>query len=371
MGNTLKKERNYSIDFFKIFSMFMVVAIHVLNGVVLGSQKGTINEYVSVFLETSVLTAVNCFALASGFILINVKYKFSRIINMWFQVFFYSVLITVPFFVFIPEVCSKGILLQSCFPVLAANRYWYFSSYFVLFMLMPYINILLNHLTKKQHLTLNLILFVIFSIFPIIAFENGTYYTYKGYSFFWLAIVYIWGAYFGKHGIKSRLRTDMLAFWVCTILTFLSRFGFFVDDIPVLSAIVSRMEFSRYDSPCLVIASVALLSAFSKIKISNQALIKLINFISPLTFGIYLIHNNQLIRHQIMLKYLPSIGELNTLFMILLSLAFIIGIFTVCLFLDWLRLKLFNLIRIPLLSKKIGDFIESKAKAIANKLIKL
>ena len=51
MNNTIvKKERNYSIDLFKIFSMFLVVAIHTLNGVVAGCEVGTANEYIAKLL---------------------------------------------------------------------------------------------------------------------------------------------------------------------------------------------------------------------------------------------------------------------------------------------------------------------------------
>lgn len=99
MENEIKK-RNYGIDIFKIFSMFMVVAVHMMDGVVLGCQPGTLNEYVSKFIQTFFFFAVNCFALSSGFIQINVKYKFNRIVRMWLQVFFYSVCITI-FFLFL------------------------------------------------------------------------------------------------------------------------------------------------------------------------------------------------------------------------------------------------------------------------------
>ena len=259
MKNTITKTRNYIIDLFKIFSMFMVVIIHVFNGVILGCTPGTANEYIAIFLETSVLTAVNCFALSSGFILINVKYKFSRIIYMWFQVVFYSVLISAFFFILFPTTCSKGTMLQSFFPVLSANRYWYFSAYFVLFLLMPYINILLNSITQKHHLILNIILFVVFSIFPTIAFTNSTYFTYQGYSAFWLMVIYVWGAYFGKYGINTKFTHDILAFAICTAVAFLDRFEFFMSDLPILSNIAKTLKLANYDSQTLVIDSIAIL----------------------------------------------------------------------------------------------------------------
>lgn len=367
MNNTIvKKERNYSIDLFKIFSMFLVVAIHTLNGVVTGCEIGTANEYIAKLFETLVFVAVNCFALSSGYILINIKYKFSRIITMWLQVFLYSVVITSIFFILAPDICSKGDLLKSFFPFMS-GRYWYFTSYAVLFLVMPFLNIGINSMTKKQHTILCMVLFTVFCIVPIIAFDTSLFSVGYGFSFLWLTIVYVWGAYFGRYGIKAKTSTGLILFFVCGIITFLSRFQFFLAQVPVLTYVVRRLSLYHYDSATLVIGSIGLLIVFANLKINGEKIKKIISFISPLTFGVYLIHNNQLMKNHIFPKYLPVIGELSPVLMIIASIGCIAGIFVVCLFIDWLRLMLFKLLKINKLSDKIGTFVESTAKTLAEK----
>ena len=360
------KARNYGIDLFKIFSMFMVVAIHTMNTVVAGSARGSVNGYTSKFMEILCISAVNCFALASGYILINVKYKFHKIISMYFQVWFYSVAITLLFFILFPGTYSLGTILHSVLPF-TAGRYWYFSAYFGLYLLIPFINIMLNSLTKKQHFTLSIILFVLFSFLPVIAFHYGVLSTQNGFSFLWLAIIYIWGAYFGKYKLQLKKSTSFILFFACSILTFADCFNFFSSDIPVVSKIAALIQLERYDSPTVVLAAIALLALFSNIEVSNNNVIKIIKFIAPLNFGIYLIHNNQLMKNDVVLKYLPEIGKLATPKMILFSVLAMLFIWFVCITIEWGRFHLFKLLKIETLSQKMSFFLASIVNKIFSK----
>ena len=80
------KERNYGIDLLKIVSMFMVVVLHVL-------RHGGILE-VAWVIEPLCLCAVNLFALTTGYLCIDKKFKFKNVINLWIWVLFYNVLFT-------------------------------------------------------------------------------------------------------------------------------------------------------------------------------------------------------------------------------------------------------------------------------------
>lgn len=223
-------------------------------------------------------------------------------------------------------------------------------------------------MTQKQHIKLSVILFIVFSIIPLVAFDASTFDTNLGFSFYWLLVVYIWGAYLGKYGLCIKTRTSVIVFIVCGIITFFSRFQFGMGNMPVLSKISSILTFYRYDSPAMVIGSVALLSIFAKIKVNNEKIIKIINLITPLTFSVYLIHNNQLVKINIIQKYLPMVGELSIISMVLVSIAIIIGAFVVCLFIDWIRLKLFGLIKVDKLADFISSFIEKRINILVSKI---
>lgn len=74
----------------KMLAMFMVVILHVLGigGVLNRCVPLSLNYEVSGILETCAYCAVNCFALASGFVMVNTKFKYHRIIVLWLQVVF-------------------------------------------------------------------------------------------------------------------------------------------------------------------------------------------------------------------------------------------------------------------------------------------
>lgn len=361
------KRRNYGMDIFKIFSMFMVVAVHVMDGIVPGCQSGTTNEYVAKFIQTFFFFAVNCFALSSGYIQWNIKYKFNRIVRLWMPVFFYSVSITILFLIFSPGLCSKGTILLNFFPLLS-SRYWYFTSYVILFLFIPYINKLIQSITKEQHMKLSIILFIVFSIIPMLAFDTSTFNTNLGFSFYWLFVVYIWGSYLGRYGLNIRIRKGIIIFILCYVITFFSRFQFGIENIPILSYIADRLAFYRYDSPTMVIGSMALLAIFARMDVNNEKVIKIVNLITPLTFNIYIIHSNPLIKVNILHRHLPVIAELFTIPMLFVSMGIIVAIFVVCLFIDWIRFKLFKLIKADRLVEIISSFIEKKMNALVSKL---
>ena len=84
--------RNYGIDLYRIVLTFFICMLHVLGqGGILGvSEDGTALFGIVWLLETSAYCAVDGYGLISGY---NAKEKgqnFTRIICLWFQVFFYS-----------------------------------------------------------------------------------------------------------------------------------------------------------------------------------------------------------------------------------------------------------------------------------------
>ena len=69
----LTAKRNYGIDALRIVSMFMIVILHTLG-------HGGILSSVSIF--SGKYCAVNCYALISGYVGINSKYRYSKIISL-------------------------------------------------------------------------------------------------------------------------------------------------------------------------------------------------------------------------------------------------------------------------------------------------
>lgn len=96
------KKRNSNIEFLRIIAMLMVVTLHMLNfgGLLEKSNTTTLKGFLIWFLESLCFVAVDCYVLIGSYFLSDSKFKIKRIIKLWVQTFFYSILMYV-FFAFI------------------------------------------------------------------------------------------------------------------------------------------------------------------------------------------------------------------------------------------------------------------------------
>ncbi|MGN0438549.1 MAG: acyltransferase family protein, partial [Lachnospiraceae bacterium] len=106
------EKRNYGIDVLRMLAMFMVTILHILTqgGILNASSKFTSQYEVGWLLQTAAFCAVDVYALISGYVWVHAKYRYRNIIELWMQVLFYSVSITVIFRFLVPS--SAGTHLQ-------------------------------------------------------------------------------------------------------------------------------------------------------------------------------------------------------------------------------------------------------------------
>ena len=89
----MQTKRNIGIDLLKIVSMLMIVTLHMLgHGGVLDNMPPMSRCYqVAWLIEIACYGAVNCYALASGFL--TARCNIRKLMELWLQVMFYSLLI--------------------------------------------------------------------------------------------------------------------------------------------------------------------------------------------------------------------------------------------------------------------------------------
>ena len=99
------QKRNYGVDALRILSMLMIAVHHITtHGGLLKSRELFSFGYDSlVFLEMTVLCAVNCYVLISGYVGVYSRHKYANLAALWLQVFLYSAGITVIFRLINPE----------------------------------------------------------------------------------------------------------------------------------------------------------------------------------------------------------------------------------------------------------------------------
>jgi surface polysaccharide O-acyltransferase-like enzyme len=281
-------KRNAGIDVLKIICMFFVIWFHYSDH---GTTVITANDTISInwcILSFSRIFGgiCNCiFVLITGYFQYEKKFNLIRILKLWLEVLFYSVLCgTIAFLIRIEPFSIKS-LIKMIFPI-SFNQYWYFSTYIILMLFSPFINLLIERMNKKQHQFLILYCFLIYSLFPTLRI-----FTWVNIEVFFF--LYIVAAYIKKYEVASLINTKKL-FFLCIMFILLEIVSIFVvrminyyfnKNAPLDYFIWGMSKF-----PC-VITSLSIFLFFTKIKIKSN---RIILFISSSVFSVYLIHIGRL-----------------------------------------------------------------------------
>lgn len=283
-----KKKYFYNIDLLRMVSMFLIVLTHVLGkGGLRDAVEGKEDAYFVIVWTMQILAyvAVNCYGLISGYIGLDSKTKLSKIVFLWLQVVFYTVLITACFFLAGFPLDSQD-WLGAIFPVVT-SQYWYVTAYFGLLIFKPLLDQGLRSLSDKQLLHLLVGFYLVFSLAPAI-FNNKVleYSLSKGFGMTWLIILYVFGAYLRRLDLEKIKTSFLLALYLfSSLVTFLGMR--WIGDI-----------WFWYPSPSILLASLAIFILFAKWQVSGQGWLgATIAFFAPASLGVYLVHLHPLIEH--------------------------------------------------------------------------
>lgn len=364
------KERNYGIDFLRILSMFMVVVLHVLGkgGVLYAARAGSTRYWVLWFLEIAAYCAVDCFALISGYVMLNAKTKISRISGLWLQTAFYTVLLTILFFKFVPETTITSTdVIKSFFPV-STKHYWYISAYFGMYILVPVLNAALQNIQKR---TMEVSLVGMFLVFCILSLEFDPKSKYdpfildKGYSVLWLCLLYLLGGYFKKYNIVSKVKKfkAFALFVSMTVVTFLSKYC--IETFTTLTTENSTYGklLVNYVSPTVLLAGVGLFFWASQLKFPKP-LEKVISFFAPASLGVYLIHVCKPVWTGVIKDFSRDFVKYDGIKMLVLIAVSAVAIYLACSLIELLRIRLFKLLRI----NKLCLIIENMCTKVFDKI---
>ena len=335
-------ERNYGIDFLRLILMFMVCMLHTLGqgGVLSACSSGDINHKIFWFIEILSYCAVDGFAIISGYTAKDKTPNYSRIIQMWFQAFFYSFILTVIFTIIgLNESLSCKEWLKSALPI-TSGYYWYMTAYFVLFLAMPFLNKFIFSLDDNASKFSFIILVFVFSVMET-AF--GAFKTISGYSSLWLMVLYCIGALAKRIRLFEKKKTITLVFiWIISLLFTWGAYIFAGTD-----------KLIAYTSPTILLNGLIMVLIFSRLNIKSNCIGK----ITPLVFGIYLFQLNGVVWKIIKdsLSFIPSLNIFVGLLYIF-SFAFILFASGICV--EFFRVKISKILKISYLSDKIVGFIQ-------------
>lgn len=340
-------KRNANVDLFRIIATLFVVMLHVLDkgGILTNTSPNDAKYWVAWFLYILTYCAVNCFALISGYVMVNKEVKAKSIINLWFQVIFYSVLLAAIVFVLKPTSRSLGNLVRAVLPVIG-KQWWYISSYFALFFFIPFLNKAVQHISQQTYRKA-LIAILIGACCMDSYVQRNAFNLRGGYSAIWLIVLYLFGAYIRKYDLQKKITAgkSLLGFVAMLIITFGSKLVIHFATSRFLGAPRFDNRLVVYTSITIVFAAIFLFLFCLNLKIGTAGE-KWIRFFAPATLGVYLIHVHQLVFDY----YIQNSCVWCTNYSLPIMLAGIfgctIGIYLVCSLLDLLRIQLFKLLRV-------------------------
>lgn len=349
-------ERQSNFELMRIMSMFMIVLWHcIMHSNILERTSDNLNLILELIYMFSAIH-VNSFVLLSGYFGYGKEPKLGKIISLINQTWFYKAIYAIIFVCF-------GIVSMSTFDFILfllpinysfsfGTFYWFINIYIVLYFFMPYLNILIKHLSQKQHRKLLLISFIFLSLIPY--FTGQQVVDNNGYHVISFMFLYLVGSYFGKYKIKDNVHfknysTAKKQIIYIVLLIVILLFDFFVictnkflngntNTILYYFSTITNMGKVTFSSPVVIIESVIYLLLFETFNFKN----KFINKMSSLMFGVYLVHENLFVYNYIY-DYLAlgTSGDVFGIKVILVLIGNAILVFIVSMIIELVRKKLF------------------------------
>lgn len=351
--------RNYGIDLLRCLSMLFVIILHLLGqgGLVEQSAPMPGKYYILSFLQILAYCAVNLYGITTGYLMCKKSFRLSRIVNIWLITVFWSVAVSCVFFLFVPEQRTVKELISMFLPILR-GRYWFFTAYFVVMLLSPVLNLLIKSLSQRQFHLLFAVLFLLFGIIPVGSLGYDVMRISGGNHFSWMIVLYLIGGY-----IRTNIPTSDTTHNKSSSLWLLCYFSTAAVHLlyKILVSIVGlyhyRNLFLNINSPFVITEAIFLFLYFRDLGehiSSGSFLAKLLAFVAPGVYSVYVIHVHPLVfwnNHFISL--LRPWDHWNTMHVVAAVLAAALGVFTVCILLDTFRQKLFRLLNIDQAAAKI------------------
>ena len=238
---------------------------------------------------------VNLFVLITGYFMVESKIRVRKLVILWAPILLYSVAGTLLFYKINGFKLDVMQLREACFPIIY-SKYWFATVYFLLYLFIPFLNILIQNINPMQHFGLITFMFTIWSLIPTMIGEELQYSQLGLFVFLYLTAAYI-RKYPNKYFESARLgMVAGIALYLTIIgsVIVLDRYGL-ANEFPGKDA----TYFSRENLLPLVLCSIALFCGFKNLKMKYN---RIINYIAGSMFGIYLIHDNLFIRYYLWIQ---------------------------------------------------------------------
>ena len=326
--------RNLGIELFRIVCMLLIIAFHVSDhGVISIDSTMPITENWLTLAFARLGGAIgNCaFVIIGGYLLCMKEFDSRRIIKLWLQTFFYSVVCgLIAFKMGLIDVTIKKIVMM-LLPI-TYNEYWFISSYLILIILVPFLNPLLHNISKNKHKGFIGIGVLIFSLIPTITRD---FWMDSNNLILFFIVLYAVGAYIRMYSIPGNKKYLLYAV-LLMILVGTSIWGLaYINQTFNKNIDIFTLVWPTYRFPGLLTA-LCLFLGFKDLQLPYG---KIITFFSTSVFSVYLLHIGRL-QKWIFHELLDDTYVYTHWYFPLWLLAIVLLVFITCVIIDKVRIYL-------------------------------
>ena len=356
--NKPKAPRKSGIELLKIIGIILIVLSHVLNTLD-GAESlsgewvidfttpgsGLTNLVLSILQYSGQLGNIIFVVCSSWFLVDKDTSNKKKLLRIFLDVFVISIiyLIVIGLCVGFKTFTIKEII-KSIFPNYFCNN-WFITCYFVFALITPILNKIIKSFNQQIHFIVSLVFFLLFFIAGFVYINSSISNT----LIIWITIYFI-VAYFKLYGQKfcesKKINITLLLIGVLGIIA-ITTITYFLGT--KISLIKDNTRWSKPNSPLFLFIAFGSLNLFNRAKFTS----KFINYISSLSFLIYITHEDLLfktyIRPQIWNYIYTNLGY-NLLFVW-------IAIYTLVLFIAALLISALYNVSLQKLVHKLSDKI--------------
>jgi hypothetical protein len=299
-----KKQRDSGIELLKVLALVLIIINHVIMTLYMKTTSVSFQDYIinlgisskniqflvlDILKYSGALGNTIFFVCSAWFLVGKQKSDHKKTLQMLLDIWIISVIILAFVFVLKDGSIPFKDIIKQLFPTLFENN-WYMTCYITFCFIYPYLNILINNISKKQHLRIVLLmLFVYVGINFVLknSFFSST-------LILWITI-YFTIAYlkFYLQNMTCSIRTNIV-FLLLGIISYIGEViitnyvGFI---IPFFETRIFKWNVNC--NPFCILIAISAFNLFRQLRFSN----KVINYLSSLSMLIYIIHENYLLRN--------------------------------------------------------------------------
>ena len=337
---TPKPPRSSNLELYRILCMLLIVSHHfVVNsgltgegGVLMSDNSSAKSIFLSLFGAWG-KTGINCFLMITGYFMCTSKITFRKFLKLMGQIYLYRWFIFVVFLIAGYESISVRKIVKLIMP------FWnisdgFVSCFIVFWLSIPFLSILVQNMTQRQHQLLLLLTLGVYTICGTLPCFTITfnYVSWFGVIFFIASYIRLYPhPVFGRRNLWGWLTLLSFALAIASILGLRMVFG---EKAGIGYSFVA--DSNKFFAVVIAVCS------FLWFKNMNLKYSKAINSIGSATFGVLLIHaNSNAMRQWLWKDTLDVVGHyaLPTGELVLYSFGVVLAVFIVCNLIDQLRIS--------------------------------